>query len=177
MNFKKIIQIFILILLFPFTHFGQIESFEYRSEKIRKKILKIAQKIAEEDIIDSKVVGFELERTKQYDRFIKLVKKTTMKELVELTKHSNSSVRGYSFWGLAKRHYDNLETIFIKHANDEENVLFMYACSLMDITVIEFMSEVVVSNDFDVDCKKLSDSAINKMRIERKVLKKKEAEH
>ena len=64
MEFKRFILIFILILLFPFIHFGQTISFEYHAEKIRKKIHKIVQKIAEREGIDTEVVGFEVVRTK-----------------------------------------------------------------------------------------------------------------
>ena len=177
MEFKRFILIFILILLFPFIHFGQTISFEYHAEKIRKKIHKIVQKIAEREGIDTEVVGFEVVRTKQYDRFTRLVKKSTIEELDELTNHPNSAVRGYAFWGLAKRYYTDLETIFIKHANDEAKVFFMDGCYVMDISVIDFMIDVVALNGLDRDCKKLSESAFVKIALAREFLGKKEDKH
>ncbi len=173
MNFKKIIQVFILTLLFPFIHFGQIESFDYRPEKVRKKIRKIAQKIAKKDGIDSDAIGYAGERTEQYNRFIQLIENANTEELVELTKHPVSSVRGYSFWGLAKLHYNNLEAIFIKHANDYENVFFIEGCSPMDISVIGFMQQVVNPNSLDINCKKLNNSAFIKMKLAQKKLREK----
>ncbi|GEM_PF-3208682 len=163
-----------LILLFPFIHFGQIESIEYHPNQVRKEVRKIVEKIAIGGI-DTEAIGYGGERTDQYSRFIRLKEKVNIEELVALMNHPAPSVRGYSFWGLAKLHYDNLETIFIKHANDNAIIFFMDGCSPMDIPVIEFMEQVVQSNVLDVDCKKLSKSVINKMRLERKTLPKKES--
>lgn len=94
--------------------------------------------------------------------------RATIEELVELVKHPNPAVRGYSFWALAINHYDNLETIFIKHANDESIVFFMDGCFPMDIPVIEFMRQVVMPNVLDLNCKKLGDSAFAKVALARK---------
>ena len=163
MEVKKLIQVYLLIFLFPCIHFGQIELVEYNPKKIRKEIHKIVKKIAKDDGIDSEAVGYGGERTSQYNRFIKLTKNANIEELIELTNHPNSSVRGYSFWSLAKRRHNKLEEIFIAHANDEELVFLMDGCSGGELPLIGFMGLVVTPKVLDVDCKKFKRKTFMKM--------------
>ena len=169
---QRQIQIIIIILLFPILNFGQDFKLDYKPKKIRKEIRKIARKIGIGEEIHSKSVGFGGERTSRYDRFELLAKKATMEELVELMGHPKPAVRGYAFWGLAKKHYKNLEDIFVKHANDEEYVLLVEGCMASEIRVIDFMRFVVMPQMLDTECKKLDDSAFDRVSAKRVILQK-----
>ncbi len=152
--------------------FGQGENFDYEPTKIRKDIRKIADKIGKFNKIYTEAIGFGGVRTKQYDRFEKLIKVSTIDELVELTNHPKPAVRGYAFWGLAKKYYTDLEVVFIAHANDEELVFQMQGCIGGYVPVIDFMRWVVSPQMIDIKCKKLDDSAFNKVKSKRKLLNK-----
>lgn len=169
---KIFLQFFVLIFLFPVTNFGQEMKFNYQPEKIRKDIQKLVKKIEKYDRIDSEAIGYSGERTNQYNRFEKLTEKAFLEELIELTNHPNAAVRGYSFWSLAKLHYNNLEEIFVKHANDEEFVFMMDGCIPEELPVIEFMRQVAMPDVLDNQCKKLSDEVFVKMNSKRVRLRK-----
>lgn len=169
---NQLIKIIIIFLFIPTLNFGQEKGFDYEPTKIRKEIRKIAIKIGKFNEIHSEAIGVGGERTKQYDRFEKLVEKATIDELIELTEHPKPAVRGYAFWGLAKKYYDNLEEIFVSHANDEEEVFQMQGCFGGEIAVIEFMRMVVMPQMLDMDCKKLNDAAFSRVKAKRKILNK-----
>ena len=169
---QRQIQIIIIILLFPILNFGQDFKLDYKPKKIRKEIRKIAKKIGKGKEIHSKAIGFGGERTSQYDRFELLTKKATIEELVELMEHPKPAVRGYAFWGLAKKHYKDLEEIFVRHANDEELVLQQQGCMAGDVPVIDFMRWVVMPQMLDTECKKLDNSAFDRVSANRVILQK-----
>lgn len=157
------IRIISVLLLLPIISFGQGFKLDYDSKKIQKEIRLVAKKMGEKNVIHDEAIGFAGEKTSQYHRFEKLVKKATIDELVELMKHPKPAVRGYVFWALAKRQYEDLEAIFIKHANDDESVFLMQGCTGGDMPVIEFMRWVVTPKMIDLECKKLDKIAIKKM--------------
>ena len=160
---KKQIQILSILLLLPITHFGQDFKLDYEPNKVRKEIRKIAKKIGKKNEIHAEAIGYGGRRTSQYDRFEKLVKKVTIEELVELMNHPKPAVRGYVFWALAKQHYEDLEEIFVAHANDEEFVYQIQGCIGGETPVIDFMRWVVMPQMLDLDCKKLDKEAMRKM--------------
>lgn len=92
----------------------------------------------------------------QHANFQKLVTIASLEELIELTEHDSPAVRGYAFWGLAKKNYEELESIFINHLDDRAKVVSRNGCLVGDNTVIEFMRQVVTPYLYDQDCKKLS---------------------
>lgn len=168
---EKLIQILLLILI-PTINFGQDFQLEYKPNKIRKEIRKIAKKIGERNEIHSKAIGYRGKRTSQYRNFEKLLKKSLVTELVELMNHPNPAVRGYAFWGLAKKHYKDLEEIFVNHSNDEELVFQISGCIGGEMPVIDFMRQVVMPQVLDIECKKLNNSAFKRVSQNRLIRKK-----
>jgi len=160
---KRQIQILSILLLFPILNFGQDLKLDYDSKLIRKEIRKIVKKIAKTNEIHAEAVGFSGEKTSQYRLFEKLVKHAKDEELVELMNHPKAVVRGYVFWALAKRHYEALEEIYVKHVNDGEFVFQIQGCMGADMPVIVFMKWVVTPQMIDLDCKKIKKEAINRM--------------
>lgn len=124
----------------------------------------------EKNEIHTEAIGYSGKRTRQYDRFVKLVKKAEIEELVALMKHPKPAVRGYAFWALAKRHFEALEEIFVAHANDEELVFNMQGCMGGDAPAIEFTEWVVMPNMPDSNCMKSGNSAFERVRVVRRVL-------
>ena len=80
--------------------------------KISPEIYSIVQNIAQYNQLESENVGISGETTIQYRNFIKLRDNATIDELLELLKHENSVVKGYSSWALADRMYPRLVDIF-----------------------------------------------------------------
>lgn len=164
----------IIFLLLPMLSFAQNLELNYQKRKIRKEIRKIVVKIAEGDELHSEFIGYSGKTTRQYKHFERLIKKASLEEMVELTEHPQPVVRGYAFWGLAKKHYEDLEKIFIAHANDEELVFQMDGCTGGDMPLIDFMTWVVTPRMIDVNCKKLHPAAFAKMNANRLKLQEKE---
>lgn len=164
----------IIFLFLPILSFAQNLELNYQKRKIRKEIRKIVAKIAKGNEIHSECIGYSCKITSQYKHFERLIKKANLEELVELTKHPQPVVRGYAFWGLAKKHYEDLAEIFVAHANDEELVFQMDGCTGGDMPLIDFMTWVVTPRMIDVNCKKLNPVAFAKMNANRLKLQEKE---
>jgi hypothetical protein len=163
--------IFTLFTL-PIFLSGQSPKFTYDSQKISKTVRQIVKGIAKENEIHGTAVGYGGVKTPQYRRFEGLYTKASLEELIELMEHPNPTVRGYSFWGLAKRHNEKLEAIILAHASDEQFVYQIDGCIGGEIPVTEFMRWVVTPQMLDLDCKKLDKAALDKLQERRELLKK-----
>lgn len=93
----------------------------------------------------------------QYSNFEQLLEVAYIEDLIQLTDHDAPAVRGYAFWGLAKKNYEGLEDIFRAHIDDRAKVISRNGCLVGDNTVIGFMRQVVTPYMYDPHCKKLSD--------------------
>ena len=159
------IRVYIAILV---THlmlnvFGQDA---YAKSNVRGEIRKIANRIAKGKQLDTKHVYFSARTTKQYLRFEKLYQSATNEELVELTNHPNAYVRVYSFWGLAKRKYDKLESIILKHKNDKALINTQEGCIGSAQHSVGVMLTIVTPNYWDLECRKLSERKIEDLYFE-----------
>jgi len=103
-------------------------------------------------------LGFD--ENHQYNRFLKLQELASNDELVKLTDHLSPAVRGYAFWALAKNHYPDLKSIFIKHLDDQVAVIQRNGCMVGNESVISFMKQVVTPYMYDRSCKKLDDETL-----------------
>ncbi|AEE51973.1 hypothetical protein [Haliscomenobacter hydrossis] len=166
------IQIFIPLFALPILLSGQSPTFTYDPQRISKTVRQIAKDIAKENEIHGDAVWVVAAKTPQYRRFEGLYTKASLEELIELVEHPNPAVRGYAFWGLAKRHYEKLEAIFISHAADEQLVYQIEGCKGAKIPVIDFMRWVVTPEMIDWDCKKLDAAALNRLEERRKMIMK-----
>lgn len=163
------------LLTLPIFLSGQSPTFIYDLQKISKPVRQIVKDIARENEIHGTAVGYGGVKTPQYRRFEGLYTKASVEELIELVEHPNPTVRGYAFWGLAKRHDEKLEAIVMAHAADEQFVYQIDGCVGGEVPVIEFMRWVVTPKTVDWDCKKLDDTALDRLQ-ERQVLLKKSRE-
>ena len=151
---------------------GQSPTSTYDPQKISKTVRKIVKDIAKENKIHGDAVGIMAAKTSQYRRFVGLHLKASLEELIELVEHSNPTVRGYAFWGLAKRHYEKLEAVIVSHAADEQLVYQIEGCKGSKILVIDFMCWVVTPEMIDWECKKLDKAALDRLQERRALLKK-----
>lgn len=111
----------------------------YKRHQVRKQVHKIAAQMEKGGGIDDFAVGFSGTQTEQYDRFLRLKQIAQTEELVALTGHPASIVRGYAFWALTERRYKGLEDIYQAHVDDREEVLFMQGCIINELPVVVFM--------------------------------------
>ena len=168
-NFSRTL---IFLLTLPIFLSGQSSAFTYDPQKISKTVRQIAKDIANENEIHNAAVSVAGVKTPQYRRFEELLKKATLNELLELVEHSNPAVRGYAFWGLAKRQFAKLEAVLMAHAADEQLVYQIQGCLGGDIQVIDFMLLLVTPQMVDWDCKKLDPAALNRLEERRKMIMK-----
>jgi hypothetical protein len=94
-------------------------------------------------------------------RFDNLLKVSSVKDLVYLTKNKNPYIRCYAFNGLSKNNYTKLKEIFFEHLKDTSVVQTRYECTGERLTVMNFMlnhfhpKNIGVENKFnEVDFKK-----------------------
>lgn len=169
---KKFIHLFLSFLAFPLFLTAQSLKPTYDSQKISKPVRQIVKDIAKENEIHGIAVGYGGVKTSQYRRFEGLYTKASVEELIELVEHPNPAVRGYAFWGLAKRHDEKLETIIMAHATDSQFVYQIDGCIGGEIPVTEFMRWVVTPQMIDWECKKLDQAALDRLQERRELLKK-----
>lgn len=167
-NFLLIFTLFSL----PIFLSGQSPTSAYDPQKISKAVRKIVKAIAEKNEIHGDAVWIVAAKTPQYLRFVELHVKASSEELIELVEHPNPTVRGYAFWGLAKRNYERLEAIIMSHAVDEQLVYQIEGCKGSKIPVIDFMCWVVTPEMIDWECKKFDNAALDRLQERRKLLKK-----
>ena len=169
---KTFIHLFLSLLALPLLLPAQSPKSTYTPPKISKPILKIVKDIAEKNEIHGDAVSIVAAKTQQYLRFVELHVKASSEELIELVEHPNPAVRGYAFWGLAKRQYEKLEAIILSHAADEQLVYQIEGCKGSKIPVIDFMCWVVTPQMIDWDCKKLDQAALDRLQERRRLLEK-----
>ena len=115
----------------------------------------LADSLAVTNQIHGPYVGFSGERTAQYWRFETLTELADCGELLELSNHPNAVVRGYAFWGLARKHYSDLDSLLMVHAHDETPVIEIQGGVMNQIPLIEFMLWVVNPDMMDSESLKL----------------------
>ncbi len=103
----------------------------------------LADSLAVTNQIHGPYVGFSGERTDQYHRFEQLCERADCAELLTLSNHENAVVRGYAFWGLARKQYPKLDSLLLAHAQDESLVTEIQGGIMNRIPVIDFMLWVV----------------------------------
>lgn len=115
----------------------------------------LADSLAFTNQIHGPYVGFSGERTDQYRRFETLTERLDCGELLKLCSHKNAVVRGYAFWGLARKHYSGLDSLLLAHAHDESPVIEIQGGVMNQIPLIEFMLWVVNPDMMDAESLKL----------------------
>ena len=139
-------------------------SFNLSNDDIRQEIIDTVIEIANENILMSAAVGIAGIKTLQYERFEFLYTTATEDELLELMEYPNGVVKGYTFWALAKMRSDSLESIIENHIDDTDTILSQSGCLMFSYPVIDFMIEVVTPGRVDIDCLKLSEDKLERLR-------------
>lgn len=167
---KKIFFCLLILLSTVQLLLSQDFVLHFEAQKISKSIRQVVKKMAAFEELHSSVVGYAGQKTEQYRCFEHLLQQATMEELVELCEHTAPCVRVYAFWGLAKKEYDQLETVFMAHAADSEPVLGIEGCFPMKLPVIDWMTRIVEPQRFDIECKKLNETTLAQMALRRKMI-------
>jgi len=105
-----------------------VYSFQVSAHKIRPEIKNLVQKIEKYNELQSEHVGIGGQTTEQYRNFEKLKNKATINELLELLKHKNSVVKGYTSWALADKKYSKLSNIFTEFLRTGETATMQDGC-------------------------------------------------
>lgn len=158
-----------LILLFIFISCGRdVDShnnrFDFSREDIRQEIIDTVERISNDNILMSAAVGIAGIKPVQYKRFEFLCENAYEEELIELTDHQNSVVRGYSFWALAMLRSDSLENIILNHIQDTDTISTQFGCKMFSYPLIDFMIEVVTPGRIDIDCLKFDLEKLEELR-------------
>ena len=126
-------------------------------------LVRLTDSLAHTNQIHGPYVGFSGQRTPQYKRFEKLMELADCRELLEFSKHPNAVVRGYAFWGLARKQYPKLDSVLIAHAHDEAPVLEIQGGVMNQIPLVSFMMWVVDPDMMDAESRKLDPSVFQKV--------------
>jgi hypothetical protein len=113
--------------------------YSHKSEAIRPEIQDIVQQIVKYNKLDSESVGMAGDTTEQFWNFIMLRDNASFDELLQLTKHNNSVVKGYACWALADNKYPSIYEIIIPFIETGETVV----CQNCDIVMTIQLSSVL----------------------------------
>lgn len=116
----KMKQFFLIILT--------LLTFQAGAQTVRPEIDSLVKKIAEGNVLESEHIGYGGEPSTQYQIFIELRDKATMKELINLLKHKNNVVKGYASWALVDRKYQKLSDILLRFLNKDYKVIAQDGC-------------------------------------------------
>jgi len=130
---------------------------------IRPEINQIADSIAADNQYKSSGVGYAGARTSQWERFLTLKDIAKNEELRQLTNHTNSVVRCYSFQALAERHDSMTFSILLDHLKDNDYVSTFQGCIMSRTTVGDFFVNVVSPQYISLSAYKLTDSERQKL--------------
>jgi len=124
---------------------------------IRDEIKKIADAMAEDNILKSEAVGAAGVRTEQWNRYEKLKQDATDAELIALTDNTNPVIRCYAFNALASRKSPNTFPILVKHLKDTADVKTFFGCIISATKVGDYFLDVFNPNPVDLNVDKLTD--------------------
>lgn len=103
-------------------------TFQVSGQKLRPEIKSLVQKIEKYNELESEHVGIAGVTTDQYRNFEKLRDKANTDELIELLKHKNSVVKGYTSWALADKMYPKLADILTEFLRTGETATTQHGC-------------------------------------------------
>ena len=163
----KYIILFIIFLSCGINFDSARTSFNISDDDIRQEVIDTVKEVANSNILMSDAVGIAGIKPVQYERFEFLYTTATEDELLKLMDYPNGVVKGYTFWALAKMRSDSLESIIENHIGDTDTILSQSGCLLFSYPVIDFMIEVVTPGRVDIDCLKLSEDKLERLRKSR----------
>lgn len=139
-----------------------LEKFQHQNDTLQI-IHDIIKYSGVDDVVEDKTLGscFALEST-IYPQFERLNAYATDDILVKLTKNKKPNVRAYAFWFLARRHYKDLETIYLFLKDDKAEITLKYSRQWIQ-TVGVFCQFVVRDNDLDNSTIKFDDATLARL--------------
>ena len=160
----KYLILFIIFLSCSINFDPAKTSFNLSDDDIRQEVIDTVKEIANSNILMSAGVGIAGIKTPQFERFEYLYTNATEGELIELMDYPNGVLKGYAFWALAKMRSESLERIIENHIDDTDTITSQSGCLMFSYPVIDFMIEVVTPGKVDIDCLKLSDDKLERLR-------------
>jgi hypothetical protein len=109
----------------------------------RPEIAKLVKAMSKHKRYDDEFIGYSMETTDQYRRFIELSKIATDQELFLLTDHDSPAVRVYAFRALSQRKDIPLFPAIVKHIHDHDSLFVTQGCFISKDAVGDFMMELV----------------------------------
>lgn len=149
---------FLICLLAPLLVLGQGK--QARTDSL---LVRLTDSLAYTNQIHGPYVGFSGKRTTQYKRFEKLMELSDCPDLLEFCNHPSAVVRGYAFWGLARKQYPGLDSVLIAHAQDETPVVEIQGGVMNQIPLVRFMLWVVDPDMMDAESRKLDPAVFQKI--------------
>ncbi len=154
---------FLLAFLLPLTLLAQPSAQEFLSPQSREPLHVLTDSLAGVNELHGPYVGFSGAVSGQYQNFLELVDTAKAEALLALMQHPNAVVRGYAFWGLAREHYEKLDSVLLSHARDEAPVRFIQGGMVTELPLVDFLQWVVNPQLLDGDCKKLDNSVLDRV--------------
>ncbi len=81
------------------------------------------------------------------DAYVHLMSNSNTEDLLILINDENPILRYYAFIGLYERNYAQLDDIFVKYKNDEQQILISNGACLKSLTPVNKLFEEVISKD------------------------------
>ncbi|MEZ5044976.1 MAG: hypothetical protein R2828_34075 [Saprospiraceae bacterium] len=144
-------------LLFICILMSQLSFSQQIRPELRKRIEKIVEKMANENLYDGPAVGVGGKKTKQRERFEKMQREATDRELITLTSHINAAVRSYAIEALANRRNSETFEIIKAHLEDNEYISVFRFCSRSRQKVGDFYLNAVSAEEFPITAYQLKE--------------------
>jgi len=92
--------------------------------------------------VASYAVGYSGQISKQFQRFIFLLRTLNNEELSELVKDTSACMRVYAYACLAYHHFRSIEQIKAALLNDSTTIPFMFGCAFGDSKVFMVLKQI-----------------------------------
>ena len=129
---------FIKIIAVAFFLIAINESY---SQGLNKRIKKIADLIAIENIVQGPAIGFAGSKSDQYKRFEKILIKGDLKDFVGLSNHPSATVRCYGLWAILVTDSITYQKEIKRFTSDTSTVEFQSGCVIREYTVFNLFSQ------------------------------------
>jgi hypothetical protein len=132
----------------------------------RNKILalskdELVKEIAKANIVAGGAVGYAAVEPDQWVRYIALKTKTNEQDLIDLTNHSNKTVKCYAFTALIEKKGKVIFDLLLKNITDTGKVTTFYGCIMESLTVGEFyMQNALAGEHINKIQKQILDSVV-----------------
>jgi hypothetical protein len=103
--------------------------------QVQDPVSVIVEEIAKHNVYEFGKLGYTGLKSKQYDRYLKLMELATDDQLLQLTGHSNVVVRIYAYHACEKRNIPLSQEVLSKYRRDSSRVKMINGCEAFVTTV------------------------------------------